>query len=204
MILASIIIGIILVLCGISCLVAPVDTYVSAARLLAFLLLAYGVHGVVRFFKRKALVPEFIVSILAVVIAFVYLFRPAGTPPVGALVGLDRFILTILGLWFLIKGGVTLVFSIKTRYVNDGWVRGFFVGLTSLVVGIYSLAQPTFAATTAGVLIGLCYIQCGLDLLLFGTSAGYFKSAMEELQDRFAASVEEIRSAVQDSDGEKK
>ena len=83
MVIASVIIGILLIIGGISCMAAPIDAYMRAAHMLAILLFVYGIYGIISFFKRKLLVPEFIVSILAVVIGFVYLFRPGGTPPAG-------------------------------------------------------------------------------------------------------------------------
>ena len=122
MIIASIIIGILLIIGGFSCMAAPVDAYMRAAHMLAVLLFVYGIYGIILFFRKKTLVPGFLVSILAVVIGFVYLFRPGGTPPAGNLIGLDRFVLFLIAAWFLIKGLIFLVFSIRTRFVNRGWI----------------------------------------------------------------------------------
>ncbi|MBO6016595.1 MAG: DUF308 domain-containing protein [Oscillospiraceae bacterium] len=196
MVTASIIIGILLIVCGVSCMAAPVDTFLRAAHLLAILLFAYGIFGIVRFFKRRALVPELVVSILAVAIGFVYLFRPGGTPPVGNLIGLDRFVLTLVALWFLVKGWIYLSASVRTRFLNRKWIWGFLVGLLSILIGVYALTQPVFAAATTGTLIGLCFLECGLELLTVGTTAGFIQAAVNEVEDAVAGAVEEVRSAV--------
>ena len=196
MVIASIIIGILLFIGGLSCMAAPVETYLRAAHLLAILLFVYGIYGVVRYFKKRAVTAELVISILALVIGFVYLFRPGGTPPVGNLIGLDRFVLTIVALWFLIKGWIYLSTSWKTRLINRKWFWGFILGVLSLIIGIYAITQPAFAAATTGTLIGLLYMECGIELLAFGTTAGLIQSAVNEVEDTIAGAVEGAKSAV--------
>ena len=196
MVIASIILGMLLFIGGLSCMAAPVDTYLRAAHLLAILLLLYGVYGVVRFFKKRAATAELVISILAVVIGFVYIFRPGGTPPVGNLIGLDRFVLTIVALWFLVKGWIYLSTSWKTRLFNRKWFWGFILGILSIIIGIYAITQPAFAAATTGTLIGLLYMECGIELMAFGTTAGLIQSAVNEVEDAVAGAVEGARSAV--------
>ena len=196
MVIASIIIGILLFIGGLSCMAAPVETYLRAAHLLAILLFVYGIYGIVRYFKKRAVTAELVISILALVIGFVYLFRPGGTPPVGNLIGLDRFVLTIVALWFLIKGWIYLSTSWKTRLINRKWFWGFILGVLSLIIGIYAITQPAFAAATTGTLIGLLYMECGIELLAFGTTAGLIQSAVNEVEDTIAGAVEGAKSAV--------
>ena len=199
MVIASIIIGILLIIGGISCIAAPVDTYLKAAYLLAVMLLAYGIFGIVRFFKRRALVPEFLVSILAVIIGFVYIYRPGGTPPAGNLIGLDRFVLFVIAAWFLIKGLIYLVLSVRTRFVNRKWIWGFLIGLLSIIVGIYSFMQPTLAAAATGTIIGICFVQCGIEMLFFGTTTGFIRSAINEVENSINSAVEEVRTAARNT-----
>ena len=143
--------------------------------------------------------PEFIVSILAVIIGFVYIFRPGGTPPVGNLIGLDRFVLFVIAAWFLIKGCIYFIVSIRTRFINRNWIWGFIVGLLSIILGIYCFAEPVIAAATTGTLIGILFVQCGLDLLTFGTTAGFLKGVVMEAENTIAGAVEEVRSAARNA-----
>ena len=46
MVIASIILGILLIIGGVSCMAAPVETFLSASYLLAILLFVYGVFGI--------------------------------------------------------------------------------------------------------------------------------------------------------------
>ena len=199
MVIASIILGMLLIVGGVACIAAPMDTYLRAAHLLAIALLTYGIFGIVRFFKKKAIVPEFLVSILAVLIGFVYLFRPGGTPPAGNLIGLDHFVLSLVAAWFLIKGAVYLVLSVKSRYVNPKWVWGFLIGLLSVIAGIYFFAQPALAAAATGTVIGICFVQCGIDLLLLGTAVGFIKGTVTEVENSIADAVEGVRSSARNA-----
>ena len=196
MVIASIILGMLLFIGGLSCMAAPVDTYLRAAHLLAILLFLYGIYGIVRYFKKIAVTAELVISILALVIGFVYLFRPGGTPPVGNLIGLDRFVLTIVALWFLVKGWIYLSTSWKTRLFNRKWFWGFILGILSIIIGIYAITQPAFAAATTGTLIGLLYMECGIELMAFGTTAGLIQSAVNEVEDAITGAVEGARSSV--------
>ncbi len=196
MVVASIILGILFIISGIFCISAPVETFLGAAYYLAILLFVYGIFGMIRFFRKKSLVLEFVISIIAVVIGFIYVFRPGGTPAVGNLIGLDRFVLFLLAAWFLIKGVITLIVSIKTRFVNKRWIWGVIVGVLSIILGAYCFAQPVFAAATTGTLIGICFVQCGLDFLALGTTVGIIKGTVKGIQKDVAAAKDEIRSAA--------
>ena len=199
MAIASIVIGIFLIIGGVSCMAAPIETFLSYQYLLAIMLLVYGIFGIIRFFKRRALVSEFIVSILAVIIGFVYIFRPGDTPPAGNIIGLDRFVLFVIAAWFLIKGCIDVVMSIKTRYVNNHWILGLIVGLLSFILGIYSFAQPAYAAVAAGTLIGFYFIECGLDMLVLGTTVGIIKSSVNDIDKSVNSTIDEIKTDARDS-----
>ena len=196
MVIASIVIGIALVVAGFSCIGAPIETFMRAAHLLAILLFVYGIYGIIRFFKRKALMPEFIVSLIGVAIGFIYLFRPGGTPPAGNLIGLDRFVLFIIAAFFLIKGIIFFSISIKTRFINRNWIWGFVTGLLSIILGIYCFASPAFAAATTGSLIGICFVESGFELLLFGLMAAYVTGAVNEVKASVASAVEDVKEAA--------
>ena len=200
MILAGIIIGILLIIFGITCMSAPIDTYFGAAYLLAILLFVYGIYGLVRFFRNKASNEaskgELIVSILALIIGIIYVFRPGDTPPAGNMIGLDRFVLFVIAAWFLIKGCVNVVTSWKTKLVNRKWFWSFVTGILSILLGIYSFAQPFFAAAATGTLIGLCFLQCGLDLLAVGLTAGAVQSTVQGIDERVSGAADRIRTAA--------
>ena len=197
MVAVSIILGIVFIIGGIFCMTAPVSTYYGVMLFFAALMLVYGIYGIIRFFKRKALVPEFLISILSVIIGFVYLFRPGNTPAAGNMIGIDRVVLFLTAAWFLIKGCITVYYSVKTRFFNNRWVLGFISGLLSVILGIYSFIYPSTAATSIGILVGLWEIQCGIDFLTLGTAVGFVQEAVEEMEQEFNNRVEEAVKSVE-------
>ncbi|MBR6259615.1 MAG: hypothetical protein IKR21_05325, partial [Oscillospiraceae bacterium] len=60
-----------------------------------------------------------------------------------------------------------------------GWGWGVVIGIIGVLAGIYSFAHPVLTALTAGVLIGLYFVQTGFDLIFFGAAFGKVKSAVE-------------------------
>lgn len=197
MIVASIIIGILLIIGGIICIASPASTYLGLMMFIAILLLVYGISGIIRFFKRLAFVPEFIVSILATVIGFIYLFRPGSTPAAGTLIGIDRVVLFLVGAWFLVKGCIIVYYSVKTRFVNNYWILGFISGVLSVILGIYSLIYPSAAITAVGTLVGFWYIQSGCDFVAFGIAAKVFKDSAIEFRDSVNQAINEVEKSIQ-------
>lgn len=196
MVIASIVLGVLFIIGGIYCMSAPASTYLTVMRLFASLLLVYGIFGIIRFFKRRSLVPEFIASIAAVIIGFVYLFRPGNTPAAGNLLGLDRIVLFLTAAWFLLKGCISVYYSVKTRFYNNRWIYGFISGVLSVILGVYSFMYPSMAAASIGVLVGMWMIQCGIDFVTLGTTIGFIQGTIEEVEREVQETVEEVRSAA--------
>jgi len=196
MVIASIIIGVIFIIGGIFCMTAPVETFLSIMSLFAAVLFVYGIFGVIRFFQKKARVPEFIVSILAAIIGFVYLFRPGNTPAPGTMMGLDRTVLFLVAAWFLIKGCLSIYYSVRTRFVNSRWIFGFLTGLMSVILGIFSFVYPSIAASSVGILVGLWFIEAGIDFIAFGMTVGYVENAVRETEKEIDSAMKKLRSAA--------
>ena len=149
----NIILGILLVIGGFSCMFTPFATFLSAGYYIAILLLVYGVFGLVRYFKKESGVLNLIVSILAVV--------------VGTLV-IDSLVLTLVAVWMLIQGLVTIIMAFTVRGEQKGWFWGVIVGALAILAGIYSFAHPGLEAMTIGVLLGLYFVEIGFDMIVKG------------------------------------
>ena len=194
MVIASILLGILFIIAGVYCMIAPINTFFNAMTMFAIMVFAFGIFGIIRFFKRRALVPEFIVSILSVIIGFVYLFRPGNTA--GELLVLDRIVLFLEAAWFLVKGSITLYYSITTRFVNNHWILQFITGILSIILGIYSFIFPGIAAQNIGILIGLWYIECGIEIIALGSTAGFVQKAVEEAEEEVQSAVKQYNKAA--------
>ena len=169
----SIILGVLLIFGGISCLFTPLATFLSTGYFLAILLLVYGVGGLIRAIRRK-IVPEGIISGLAILVGLLAIIRP------GSQEVFDAVLLVLLACWFLIQGIVSVVISIRTRPVNRYWVLTLIVGILGILLGLYSFAHPVAAALTAGFLLGFYFLQAGFDLITLGFAASEIKNAVEE------------------------
>ena len=196
MIIASIVLGILFIAAGVTCMSAPVDAYLKAAYCLAILLFVYGIFGIARFAKKQTGEVGLAISVLALLIGAVYIFRPGDTPEVGSLLVLDRAILTVIALWYLFKGVFQVRASLRSRLVNRKWFWGLIVGVLSIVLGIYSLTYPEVAAMTSGTLLGFYSIQIGLDLLVFGTTVGFFTGAAGKVKDAVNDAVAKVDDTV--------
>ena len=174
MMVVSIILGILLVIGGFSCLFTPLATFLSAGHFITILLLVYGVLGIVRFCTKKAGGLEFFVSILAVIAGVVALTRP------GRELVNDRLLLYIIASWLFVQGAVSIILAIQARHERRGWFWGVIVGILGVLAGVYSFAHPILTAVTAGVLIGFYFIQTGFDMIVLGCAVGAVRDAVEE------------------------
>ena len=124
MVVLSVILGVLLMIGGFACIFTPLATFFTTGYFLCALMLVFGIVGIVRAFQKKADVFEIIVSILAIIVGLIALFRP------GSSLVFDGVILIFIACWFLV-----------------------------------AFANPMFTAVTAGVLLGLFFIQIGITLI---------------------------------------
>ena len=155
----SIILGVLLIIGGFSCMFTPLATFLSTGYYLGILMLVYGVAGIIRAVSRKAGALEWILNILAVIVGLIALFRP------GSTLIFDSMILTIIACWFVIQGVIQIVLSFKAKPVMKGWYWGLIAGILGVLVGIYSWFHPVLTAVTAGILIGCYFVESGISLI---------------------------------------
>ena len=169
----SIIFGVLLVICGFSCMFTPLATFLSTGYFLCILLLVYGILGIVRFFQKQAGVLELIVSILAVIGGVICLVRP------GQSLIFDSFVLMLIAAWLLVQGVVSIIVAFQARGESKGWYWGLIVGILGIIAGLYSFAHPVLTAVTAGELNGFYFIQSGFDMIVLGSAVGAAKKEIK-------------------------
>ncbi len=170
----SIILGILLVIGGFSCMFTPLATFLSTGYYIMALLLVYGIFGIIRFFKKQAGGLELVVSIFALLAGVIALIRP------GETLVFDRLVLNLIAAWILVEGIVTVILSVQSRGLRKGWGWGVFVGILGIIAGLYSFAHPVLTAVTAGVLIGFYFVQAGINLITLGCAVGAAMDAARE------------------------
>lgn len=173
----TLIMGVIMILCGISCLFTPVATFLSTGYLVGFLFLLYGISGLIRAFQRRSTVLEVILHIISIAIGVFSLTRPGGTEI------FDRIILLIVSAWFLIQGIITIVISLRLKGLRLRWFLGFIMGILGIVLGVYSLIHPLISALTVGYLIAIYFIESGLDMIVLAFTTDAIKKEIKKAKE---------------------
>ncbi len=86
----------------------------------------------------------------------------------GKTLVIDSLVLTLVAVWMLIQGLVTIIMAFTVRGEQKGWFWGVIVGALAILAGIYSFAHPGLEAMTIGVLLGLYFVEIGFDMIVKG------------------------------------
>lgn len=158
----SIILGVLLVLCGFGCVIRPGQTFLETGYMIAIMLFICGIERIVWGFVTKIFGLEFVLGILGVIIGVFAIFRPEST------LAIDVFLIYSLAMYFLLQGIFAIVTSIKIRKIaiSKLWILGIVVGILSVILGIYSLVHPALTALTIGFLVGFYFIESGINMVV--------------------------------------
>lgn len=161
-----VILGIIMIIGGFSCMFTPLATLAAVGFILGPLLLVFGIVGIVRAIQEKGGVLEWILCILAVILGIYALVNP------GSTLVFDGIIVYLFAAFFLIEGVIQIVIAFQTKVVNKNWYWHLIAGILAVILGIYLLVHPMVSAVTVGVLIGFFFIVCGFGLISLGMGGG--------------------------------
>lgn len=158
----SMVLGVILVLCGISCICTPVMTFLDAGYFLIILLMVYGIMGIIRAVSQKNYDVSFLFAILSILLGGVILFVP------GLRLMTDGMLLYLMAGWILLQGVVNIFLSIRQKKTGKGmgWLWTLILGILGLLVGVYSALHPLLIAITFGILVGIYFIESGISLFV--------------------------------------
>lgn len=160
----SIILGVLLIIGGVCCMFTPFATFLSAGFIIAIMMFVYGVYGVVRFFNKESGVLELISSILAILVGVIAVVRP------GSTLVIDGFVLNMVSAWLVVKGFINIIIFIRARNEVKGWGWGVAIGVLSVIAGILSFMHPMITALTVGIMMGMFFIENGIDMIVLGSA----------------------------------
>lgn len=162
----TIILGIIMAICGISCICTPVITFMEAGYFLVILLLIYGIAAVVRAIMDKEYGLPFLFGIISLILAIVIMVVP------GLKLLTEGMLVYVMAVWFLLQGVVNIFISLKQKKLPEGkgWIWTMIFGIIGVLVGIYSLMHPMLMAFTAGILVGVYFIESGISMIVMACS----------------------------------
>lgn len=162
-----VILGILLVAGGFSCIFTPLLTFMSIGYYVVILMAVFGIVGIINAIVVKRFGVNFAFSILSVVLGIVMLSFPE------SLLFAEGVMLILTAIWFVVMGIVTIVNSITiTKAAGSGiWVLQLILGILAVLVGVGSFFEPLRLAVTLGVLIGIEFIEAGFTLMFSSVAA---------------------------------
>lgn len=159
-----IVLGVLLMLGGLSCLATPLLTFVEAGYFIVMLLLVYGIVGIIGGIANKDYGVNFIYGILSLILGVVIIFVPGLRGMTAAAV------MYIMAAWFILKGILSIYSAVKAKGAGTGsmWIWGVVAGVLGILIGVYSVVHPLVLAITVGLMVSLYFIISGVDLLATG------------------------------------
>jgi uncharacterized membrane protein HdeD (DUF308 family) len=159
-------IGIIFAVLGALAIMLPVVATVVIEQLIAWILIFWGVAGLMFAYNFRPLAEWRIVAmifaaVLAAGLGFVVF------PGAGA-----SFLTIMLIIVFLLEGVISILLGLRMSGQLGGWGWIIFSGTCSFVLGLVILMQwPDTAKWVLGFLVGLNFLSTGLSLLLIARTA---------------------------------
>lgn len=169
MVVLSVIVGVLLMICGFSCMMSPGATFFETGYFIAILMLVYGIIGIINVIGKRVPAVELIIHIPALVIGIISMIKP------GTTLLIDAMMIYFVASWFLIQGVISIYVSLKVKGIKKSWIWGLILGILGVILGIYSFFHPMVAALTIGFLIGFYFIEVGLDMIALAFVAGRAK-----------------------------
>ncbi len=161
----SIILGVLMVLGGLSCMFTPITTFISAEYLVVILVAVFGVIGVIKGIVAKRFGVAFFFSIISILFGLAVFFFPQ------FFVLTSGILIYMLAAWFVLLGFVTIYSSVVAgRVTGSGfWILELIIGILVVLFGCYAFVHPTlFAASIAGTigfLIGFSFVATGFTMI---------------------------------------
>jgi len=177
----SVILGVMLICGGISCLVLPEITFLTLGYIIGVGMIVDGIGLIIAWFQRDRsragsgwLLAGGIISLLLGLVAVCNGFVQ---------LALDNFIIYMAIAWMIVFGIVRIILAFQVRKVfkaaesvdrntdigRDWWI-GLILGILLLICGIVGIFVPGTVAHTIGILMGISIIIAGVDLIHFGTT----------------------------------
>lgn len=172
----GIIMGVLLVLGGISCMFTPIATFASLGSLVGFAMLFEGVGSIITWSarKREGLADGWSLagSILSVILGVFVL--ASGLMQFS----IDMFLAYIAAFWLIMQGVFRIMGSFGLRraaqegaYRGPNWIWMLIAGIIIVVGGIVCLCHPLIAMASVGFMLGCGILSSGLSLIFVALAA---------------------------------
>lgn len=159
----SIILGILLAVCGVLCLCTPVGTAFGLMYFFIVLLFVFGIMSLVRNIANRTFGIDFVFSIITIVLGCFIVFSP------NASFFTELAMIYTMAAWLIVRGIVGIVIAAKAKKFTGGGVfaAALIVSIFVIIAGIYSFFHPVYFSAFIGILAGVYFIVEGIDMIVF-------------------------------------
>ena len=165
----GVIFGAILVICGVYCLVTPVETFEVLGWLIGFVMLVEGVSSVLTWNGRRKLGFADGWTLVGAIASIVL-----GAFVVGSLalqLAIDEFLAYLVAAWLVIGGVARIAAAIGLQRFNlseitgVNWIVILLLGILIVIMGIVCFLHPTIAMAGVGIILGVSIIITGISII---------------------------------------
>ncbi|MBQ5628703.1 MAG: DUF308 domain-containing protein, partial [Ruminococcus sp.] len=120
-----IILGVLLVGLGFSCMFTPLLTFMDAGYFIVILVMVYGVFGIISAIRNRRFGIGFVFSILSILLGVAMLVFPA------SLLVAERMYLLLAAIWFVVMGIVTIInaATVTRKIGSKVWILELIFGI---------------------------------------------------------------------------
>ena len=161
-----VIFGVLLIIAGVALMATPRMTFMSAGYFIIILFFLWGIYGLVRGIREKRYGVEFFFAILSLILGIVGLVVPNAAAMTN-----DYILLYLAAGWFIVHGILSIVTAIQSKKEDADTstvVLCVVLGVLELIIGIYSFVHPAMMAVALGILIGIYFIEAGINVIVIG------------------------------------
>ncbi len=163
---AIVILGVLMILTGLSLMTTPLLTFMSSGVFIVILFFIWGLVGLIRGIAEKRYNKEFFLSILALVLGIIGLLVP------GAIEMTNSVLLYFAGAWFILHGILSIIEAVQNKKETGTgrMVLGIILGVLEVIMAVYSIAHPALLAINVGILIGFYFVESGVSTIIKGAA----------------------------------
>ena len=170
------ILGIFVVIGGISCIFSPMQTFLTIGYIVGFSMILDAVACFVIWWQETKEGNADGWMLVGAILSAVFGFFVVKNEQLQ--LGLDFFIVYYIAAWMVCRGIVVIVRANKVRKLHKNWdtkkigahwYLPLIIGILMILFGVLSMINPQALASTLGVFIGLGVVCAGADLITFAT-----------------------------------
>lgn len=169
--IVGIILGVLLVICGVWCSITPIETFTTLGWLLGTAMVIEGIGSITSFVTDKrngsssvwTLVGGIASVVFGVLIWCSFALR----------VSIDFALAYIVSAWLIVAGVARIIAAVDLRkmknagaVVGRNWGLVMVMGVITTIIGIICLFHPLLAMGGVGLMIGIGIISTGLSMIL--------------------------------------